>query len=266
MRLYRPDLPCRQLVFPQGINRELVPDLSQEMTEVLAETDWPTPASDQPEQHRKKLRTSSVGTKTTTHSRQGPMSESNQETNPKVRLHAWTELEEILPPLSKEEVETLRSSISANGVMESVKVLRDGRVIDGLHRWRLSDGKAPVQFLQVDEKVGFELALQLNLHRRHLSYEQKLEILRELRRRRYSYTDIRKFSGLSIGSISQILNVDGLRELGSRKFRNENTLLVDLRVKIPKTEYAKISERAKTESQTRIAADYKITKQRVSRF
>jgi N6-adenosine-specific RNA methylase IME4 len=207
-----------------------------------------------------------IGSKSTTSDRDTTTSESAHERNSQVRPHAWTELEGVLPPLSRLEQETLRTSILAHGVQEPVKILPDGRIIDGLHRWKLSNEKAPVRLLQIDAQAGFELGLQLNLQRRHLSPEQKLEVCEELRRRRYTYADIHRFTGFSTGSISQILNVDGLKKSESSNFGNENTLLIDLRVHVPKSEYSKIWERSKNESQTRIAGDYKITKQRISQI
>src|SRR5690348_16216722 len=93
-----------------------------------------------------------------TNSRQQTISESVNTKNSEVRPHAWTELSEILSPLSHQEQETLRASILAHGVVEPVKVLPDGRIVDGLHRWKLSNGKAQLKFLQLDPKAGFELA------------------------------------------------------------------------------------------------------------
>lgn len=88
---------------------------------------------------------------------------------------------QLLPPLSEAELEELRASIRENGVMVAVLVDEDGAVIDGHHRQRIADELGidyPVtQRAGLTEADKRSLALSLNLHRRHLSREQKRDVI-----------------------------------------------------------------------------------------
>src|SRR3989442_7335472 len=99
-------------------------------------------------------------------------------------LTSWDKLEGLLPPLSFEEENSLKNSIKENGVLDPVKVLPDGRIVDGYHRWKISDHKAPVKILNLSEDEALCLALNLNTSRRHLSPDQKRDLVLILRKRR----------------------------------------------------------------------------------
>src|SRR2546428_5841459 len=86
---------------------------------------------------------------------------------------SWDNLDGLLPPLSEDEEISLKKSIKENGVLDPVKVLPDGRIIDGNHRWKLSNGKAAIEVLDVHEQEALRIALKLNVSRRHLSPDQK---------------------------------------------------------------------------------------------
>jgi len=58
-----------------------------------------------------------------------------------------------LPPLSEEEESDLRRDIQREGVQYPVKILRNGVIVDGYNRWKLSGGKAPVEVLNLDEEA-----------------------------------------------------------------------------------------------------------------
>ena len=171
--------------------------------------------------------------------------------------HPWDLIQELLPPLSDEEEANLRQSIRDLGIQEPVKILPDGRIIDGYHRWKLSDRKAPFRILRMNEEQGLALGLKLNLHRRHLSAEQLKELVVELRRRRFSQKQVAKLTGYSQQLISQVEKLEGIES------DTRTGITFDLRVQIPQIEYAKIWERTKKEPLNRIAADYKVTPQRI---
>jgi len=88
-----------------------------------------------------------------------------------------------LPPLTPEEYEGLRASISVNGVLTPILVDSDGpvrRIIDGNNRKTIADAlgyDCPETVHQGDEEELRALARALNLARRHLSTFQKRQLI-----------------------------------------------------------------------------------------
>jgi ParB-like chromosome segregation protein Spo0J len=72
----------------------------------------------------------------------------------------------------KAEFNLLERSILSTGWVQPVLVNRDRMIIDGFHRWRMSqdsprivaryDGKLPVAILDVDEKTAMVMTVRLN--------------------------------------------------------------------------------------------------------
>jgi hypothetical protein len=88
---------------------------------------------------------------------------------------------QLLPPLSDDEYNALRESIAANGVQVPITVDQHGVVIDGHHRQHIANQlgipcPTTVQEFSSDEE-RYELALALNLKRRHLNREQMRELI-----------------------------------------------------------------------------------------
>jgi ParB-like chromosome segregation protein Spo0J len=90
---------------------------------------------------------------------------------------------QALPPLSPEEYVELERSILENGVMVPIVLDENGVVIDGHHRQQIAQHhNLPCPS---ETKAGFSdtekrgLALSLNLHRRHLTREQKRALVAE---------------------------------------------------------------------------------------
>lgn len=89
------------------------------------------------------------------------------------------EYKKLIPRLSSEEYMSLREDISRNGIKIPLIVNKDGVIIDGYTRYEIAKElglkKVPVKILDdcVDEK---EMVICLNLHRRHLTLIQKLEL------------------------------------------------------------------------------------------
>lgn len=88
---------------------------------------------------------------------------------------------QVMPPLSAAEYAELRADIEAHGVGVAIIVDADGRVIDGHHRQKIAKHLGiPCPSTTV---VGYsdaelrDMAYRLNLHRRHLSQQQKREAL-----------------------------------------------------------------------------------------
>lgn len=84
----------------------------------------------------------------------------------------WPRVQDALRPLNDGELVLLRESIQRDGVVEAVKLLPDGRIVDGHHRWTLSRQlrrRAPLRVLTVDDDDGFRIAMNLNAARRQLT-------------------------------------------------------------------------------------------------
>lgn len=88
-----------------------------------------------------------------------------------------------MPPLSPEEYSELEASVKEHGIQVPILIDEDGVVIDGHHRQKIAQElgiRCPKR--QVIDKTESEkrtLALSLNVHRRHLSREQKRALIAE---------------------------------------------------------------------------------------
>ena len=112
--------------------------------------------------------------------------------------------------------DALRASIRRFGVL--VPVIRDqqGRIIDGHHRVRIAGeegvGIADDIIITVDsEDEAREIARTLNSDRRHLSEEQRREVVAELRREGHSYRAIGGALGVSEGAVRKDVRAEELR-------------------------------------------------------
>jgi ParB-like chromosome segregation protein Spo0J len=114
---------------------------------------------------------------------------------------------QLLPPLSDEEYAGLKADISLQGVLVPVVIDEDtGEVIEGHHRlkaWtelRAEGVKVPdypkqvVRFANDDDRVAFVLAA--NLFRRHLTREQRAEVVARLRSEGWSLRRIGEAVGV----------------------------------------------------------------------
>lgn len=90
-------------------------------------------------------------------------------------------LYQLMPPLSPEEYQELTEDIRANGIQVPVIVDEDGVAIDGHHRQRIAEQlgvKCPTVVKSgLTDSEKRTMALNLNLHRRHLTREQKRQIV-----------------------------------------------------------------------------------------
>jgi ParB-like chromosome segregation protein Spo0J len=93
-----------------------------------------------------------------------------------------------MPPLTTEEREALRADIVEHGVQVPITVDQHGRILDGHNRAAIAVElgiECPRVVVEVaDDDDAWSRALALNLGRRHLTREQKRDVIRaELRRR-----------------------------------------------------------------------------------
>jgi len=113
---------------------------------------------------------------------------------------------QMLPDLSPREYASLKVDIAAHGIQVPIELDETGAVLDGHNRLRardelLADGvKVPDyprvvrRFTNREEKVGHVLAL--NLSRRHLSRNQRAELVARLRREKWSHRRIAAVLGV----------------------------------------------------------------------
>lgn len=89
---------------------------------------------------------------------------------------------QVMPDLAPEQYDALKADIETNGIVVPVVVDQHGRTIDGHNRRAIADElgiECPVEVRHVaDDDAAYDLALTLNLARRHLSQEQKRELIR----------------------------------------------------------------------------------------
>lgn len=126
---------------------------------------------------------------------------------------------QLLPPLSESEFRDLKADVAAHGVTYPVLLDEDGEVLDGHHRvqaWdeltregvRLADYPTKtVKGLSEQEKV--ERVLALNLHRRHLTRDQRDGLIVDLRKRGMSERQIAEaIPGTSQPTVHRVLSGD----------------------------------------------------------
>ena len=118
---------------------------------------------------------------------------------------------QFLPSLNLDEYEALRESIRENGVIESILVDEEGNVIDGHHRLKVCEElgiKCPRRALMgLSDEQKQDLSLELNLHRRQLTKEQKKEIAANLREQGWTQERIGKALGVARRTISDWIGV-----------------------------------------------------------
>lgn len=90
----------------------------------------------------------------------------------------------IFPLLEGEDFEKLKADVQANGLLESIWLHPDGRIIDGRNRYRacLEVGAEPVYRTWDGKGSLVEFVTSLNLHRRHLTSSQRAALAVEIER------------------------------------------------------------------------------------
>lgn len=121
---------------------------------------------------------------------------------------------QVMPPLSTEEYEALKTDISENGVLIPVEYDENGNVLDGYHREQICRELGITDFprfirkgMTEEEKV--EHAYRLNYKRRHITREQKQKDAEKMRRQGWSYRRIAGVLGVVEGTIRYWLGEEG---------------------------------------------------------
>lgn len=176
------------------------------------------------------------------------------------------EMQQLLPPLAKDDYERLRADIATRGIQ--IPILRgpDGGIIDGAHRFQiareigLKEEDIPIKESSARGKDAIRLGLALNLARRHLTPEQKREVRAKLRSSGWTQQEVAQVLGIDRSSVSK-------GEKASNVKIHNACATADLRLKVGKRHRQEIVERVKAgEKQEQVAADYGITRQRVSQL
>jgi ParB-like chromosome segregation protein Spo0J len=114
---------------------------------------------------------------------------------------------QFLPSLSLDEYEALRESIREKGVIEPVVTDEEGNVIDGHHRVKACEElgiKYPTRVIAgFSEEQKQDLSVELNMHRRHLTKEQKKELAINLRDQGWKNARISKVIGVDRSTIGR---------------------------------------------------------------
>lgn len=87
---------------------------------------------------------------------------------------------QVMPRLTADEYAELEASIVEHGVRVPIVLSRDDRIVDGYHRDEIARKHSlhcPRVYADGDETELRGLAFSLNLHRRHLSREQKRDLV-----------------------------------------------------------------------------------------
>ena len=184
-----------------------------------------------------------------------------------MNIKPWKKMQEVLPPLSSYERKELSESLKQYGIKDSILIWKNqGLIIDGNTRWELLEGKIPqdkIEYFEGSEEDAFNLGIQLNFARRQLSNEQKKEICRKLRKQGLTQQKVAEVTSVPQRTISYW---EGHENTSNSKIAKTSNLY-DLRISVPKKEYETIHERQKLgEPQRKIAADFKISQQRVSQI
>lgn len=168
-------------------------------------------------------------------------------------------IHKFLGPLSQDDSERLKKSIEKNGVIVPVIIhKKTGKIIDGRHRIKFAKDY-PKQEIDCNEKEAAKRMVTLNLARRHISPERKKELITLLRKAGFTQQEVGEMVGLTKGRISQIKNAN--------KLNIKLSCIPDLRIKIEKKEREEIEKRLDTkETQSQIATDYGISRQRVAQI
>jgi ParB-like chromosome segregation protein Spo0J len=110
---------------------------------------------------------------------------------------------ELLPEMSEAEFRELSRDIFEHGQRHPIIIDEAGTILDGRHRWRAITemGRGPqVQVFYGDESEKVALVMSENIHRRHLTTEQRAAIAAELSLKLAEAAKQRQLAGKPIAS------------------------------------------------------------------
>lgn len=95
-----------------------------------------------------------------------------------MKLKPWDRVTDALRPLNSSERKALEESIAEDGILEPIKALPDGRIIDGHNRYAIAGDTARVEVIDRDDDDAFRLAMRLNVARRHMTAAERREAIK----------------------------------------------------------------------------------------
>ena len=121
-------------------------------------------------------------------------------------MNEFTSLYQLLPDLSTDEYDALKEDIAEHGILVPVEQDDEGQILDGHHRKRIADELGITEVPSVvrtglTEDQKRDHVLRLNLHRRHLTREQRQEIVSRLRSEGWSTRRIAEKIGVDHSTV-----------------------------------------------------------------
>ncbi|MFA5034015.1 MAG: ParB N-terminal domain-containing protein [bacterium] len=220
-------------------------------------------------------------------------------------LKQMEKLQDLIRPLTSEELDDLRRSIEMFGLKNPILVWEEkNEIIDGWHRYQIMEERGehcPIATANIENEAdAIKLGLALNLARRQLSVEDKKqlekknpEIVKALRDIGFTQKETGKTIGLSQPRVSQIEKEGQIESKNEQEKKemstNTNTPEIavatednsektdstnnsgqkpaDLRTKLSPEQKAEIREALKRgEDQQELADEYNVSKQTISKI
>ena len=180
----------------------------------------------------------------------------------KLKRHAV--LANLIPPLAEADEFRLELDIKKHGIRLPVLINSKNEIIDGHHRYEIAQKlgiECPVEKKDFDDEV--EAGIALNLARRHLTNEQKLEIIRRCREELgWTQEKVAEIIGVHRSTVSKTE-----KEIISNVKIHKTYIPPDLRIKIKKDQRRKIFDEYKSgKTQEQIAANYGVAQPRIAQI
>jgi ParB-like chromosome segregation protein Spo0J len=131
-------------------------------------------------------------------------------------------LYQFMPEMTDEEYQQLKQDIREKGVIVPLEFDEDGHIIDGHHRFKafselIEEGADIPMFDKITRKFANEMAkidyvVALNVKRRHLTPEQRQQLVVKFRKPPFSYTMSKIATLLSISIATVSRDIDDLSE------------------------------------------------------
>lgn len=126
---------------------------------------------------------------------------------------------QVMPDLTTEEYGELKADIQARGVMVPIEFDEDGNVLDGHHRLQACKELGIIEYPSIireglTEEEKRTHARKLNMARRHLTQEQKRELIRQQLKETPEKSDRQIAAGLGVGHATVSRHRESLESSG----------------------------------------------------
>ena len=143
----------------------------------------------------------------------------------------------VVPAITISEYDILKEDIQIRGILVPIIVDENYVVIDGIHRLQIAQElgfkQIPFQIRPgLSEEEKWELAQDLNLHRRHLTQEQITQIVQDNREKLPQMALMLRQQGKSLRQIGEEL---GISHQHAKQLIQKETAVNDITVELPET-------------------------------